>query len=217
MNKKRNIVISAALILAAVIYTLLVRFADVQAIGPQGSSVGFAWLNGCVKDAVGYSELWHSISERLGYIPFAVAAIYAAIGIMQMIRRKSILKMDRELWILVAFYAVVAAVYVLFEVVVVNCRPVLIDGVLEASYPSSHTLLAVSICISSVILNRKLFKNNPAATVENCVTIPLAFITVLGRIISGVHWFSDILGGLIISAALLMCFYTALCSVSAKK
>jgi len=107
------------------------------------------------------------------------------------------------------FYVVVIALYVLFEKVIINYRPILMDNVLEASYPSSHTLMTLCICISSVFVNRQLFDNKVTKSL-NIISIIMAILMVIGRLISGVHWFTDIIGGIIISSALLMLFYSSL-------
>ena len=100
------------------------------------------------------------------------------------------------------------AVYVLFEKLKINYRPILIEGILEVSYPSSHTILSLCLCGSSLITSKKYF-NKKYIKLINIITIVVTGIVLLGRIVSGVHWFSDIIGGVLISAALVMCYYLA--------
>ena len=83
------------------------------------------------------------------------------------------------------------------------------NGFLEASYPPSHTLMTICICGSSILINKKLF-NNKITKVINYLSIIIITITVVGRLISGVHWFTDIIGGILISSGLLMTFYSLL-------
>ena len=80
------------------------------------------------------------------------------------------------------------------------------DGILEASYPSSHTLLSVCICGSSLMINKYLFKNKNFFKVENIISILSILVIVIGRFISGVHWFTDIIGAILNSIALLKAF-----------
>lgn len=209
-KKKRNLIFSGGFILLAIIFTILVKTVDVQAIGPKGTSVGFSQLNHFIFEMTGVNMIFHDITEWLGLIPIAIAFIYAFIGLFQLIKRKSIFKIDREILILGLFYVVVITLYLLFEVVIINYRPVLIDGFIEASYPSSHTVLAICICGSSIILNHKLFAEKKLAKIENVIAIGTMLMIIGGRFISGVHWFTDILGGILISIALLMSFATAL-------
>ena len=129
------------------------------------------------------------------------------IGLIQLIKRKSIKKVDREIILLGVLYVLMAVVYVAFEKVIINYRPILIDGELEASYPSSHTLLAICICISSIIVSKN-YVPEKYLKITNIITILLLLGVFAGRIISGVHWISDIVGGVLISLTLLMYFYT---------
>jgi undecaprenyl-diphosphatase len=209
MNKtKNNFIISAILLIFAVVYTILVQCVDVKAIGPENSSVGFATINEAVRDSIGLNETLYDITKYLGYLSLLLAAAYALVGFIQLVKRKSLLKVDKEILMLAGFYVVVIAVYVLFEIFIVNYRPVILEEGLEASYPSSHTVLSICVCGSAVILNKKLFNKVKGIKAVNILSIVLLVLTTVGRLLSGVHWFSDILGGVIISSALLMTFYS---------
>ena len=99
------------------------------------------------------------------------------------------------------------ATYIFFEKVIINYRPVLEDGVLEASFPSSHTLLAVCICASSLLISKYYIKDKKVLKMFNIFTYALMIILVVGRLISGVHWFTDIMGGIIISTLLVSLYH----------
>lgn len=206
--KKKNIIISIVLVLVAIFYTILVKSIDLQAIGPNGSIVGFATINKFFSNLIGVNMSLYKLTEYLGYLALLLAFNYALIGILQLFKRKSLLKIDKEIIILGIFYVIVIGLYIFFEKVIINYRPVLIDGVLEASYPSSHTLLALCICGSSLIINKYLFKDKKSAKYGNIIAIVLMISILLGRLISGVHWLSDIIGGVLISIALLTIFKT---------
>ena len=128
------------------------------------------------------------------------------IGFIQMIKRRNILKVDKEILGLGVYYIIVIGLYIFFETCIINYRPTLMDGILEASYPSSHTLLSVCICGSSFIINKYLFKNRNFFKAENIISILSILVIVIGRFISGVHWFTDIVGAILISIALLKAF-----------
>ena len=81
------------------------------------------------------------------------------------------------------------------------------NGFIEASYPSSHTLMTICLCGSSILINKKLF-NNKVIKIVNILSFIIIVITIFGRLISGVHWFTDIVGGVLISLALLMSLYS---------
>ena len=209
MNKKRNFFISTILILLAVLFTILVKVVDVKQVGVNGTSIGFATLNQFVFKTTGVNMIWYHITDWLGLVPIFMAMAYALLGLVQLIKRKSLFKVDKEIIILGLFYIVVISLYIFFEKFIVNYRPILMNGFLEASYPSSHTLMAICLCGSSIIVNKKLF-NNKITKIMNMLSLVIILITVIGRLISGVHWFTDIIGGMIISIALLMTLYSVI-------
>ena len=99
--------------------------------------------------------------------------------------------------------------------VVINYRPTLIDGYLEASYPSSTTMLVMCVMPTAMMQIRARIKND---VFRRCVMVIIAaFIVfmVIGRLMSGVHWITDIIGGAILSAGLVMIYSSA--SNAAKK
>lgn len=199
---KKKLGVSAALLAAFALFTAAVRCVDVRAIGPQGSSVGFAGINGFVHGLTGVHVALYAITDWLGLIPFAVCAGFGVMGLSQWIRRRSLLKVDRDILFLGAFYIAVIAVYLLFEVCVVNYRPVLIEGRLEASYPSSTTMLTLSVMLTA---RMQAFARIRRGGLSACVAFLIDGFTafmVLGRLVSGVHWFTDIVGGALLSAGL---------------
>lgn len=205
MKLKKNVT-CIGLFIISVIYILLVKFVDVSSIGPKNSSVGFSHINKLFNNIFSYNPTIYKITEILGYLALLIVAIYGLIGVYQLIKRKSIKKVDREIILLGIFYVVVICLYVLFEKVIINYRPVILEGVLEASFPSSHTLLAICVCGSGVLVNNKIFKDFKYTNIINKIFIVLLVLIVIGRLISGVHWLSDILGGVIISITLLYTF-----------
>ena len=194
----------SALLFVAV--AILVKTVDVSAIGPLGSSIGLSLINGNIRDAIGYSESLYTFAELLGYIALSVVGGFAVYGVIQLIKFKSFKKMDRSLYLLGGFYVAVIAVYVLFEVIVINERPVLMDGELEASFPSTHTMLA--ICIMATAAHQLFVRltNKAARIVSVAVCAVLAVTTVLCRLFSGVHWFTDIIAGIFIGGALVFTY-----------
>ena len=206
-NKKR-LVFGASLVAVFVFWTVLVRFVDVRAIGPEGSSVGFATLNGFVHELTGVNWLLYTVTDWLGLVPIAVALGFAILGLAQLIKRKSLRRVDRSILSLGVFYILVIAAYVFFEIVVINYRPTLIGGYLEASYPSSTTMLAMCVMPTAAMqLNRRI-KNT---VLRRCAIITVVAFTgfmVIGRLISGVHWITDIIGGALLSTGLVMIYYS---------
>jgi undecaprenyl-diphosphatase len=203
---KKCILLTVVLLAVFVLWTLLVCFVDVKPIGPQGSTVGFATLNAGFHNFTGVRMWLYTLTDWLGLVPIAFIMGFALLGLIQWITRKSLRKVDYSIFVLGGFYVVVMAVFVLFEMLVVNHRPVLIEGRLEASYPSSTTLLVMCVMPTAIMqLNRRI-KNR---IFRRCVTWTLAVFAVfmvVGRLISGVHWLSDIVGGALLSAGLVMLY-----------
>ena len=204
--KKRRFCIALGLLTAFILWTTAISLIDVQPIGPRGSIVGFATLNGFVHNLTGTHKTLYVITDWLGLVPVAFGFGFAALGLAQWIKRKSILKVDGSILILGGFYIVTLAAYLFFESYVVNYRPVLIEGYLEASYPSSTTLLVLCVMPTAMMQLRDRIKQ---PILRKCVSIAIAaFIAfmVIGRLISGVHWLTDILGGVLLSAGLVMLY-----------
>ncbi|MBE6903055.1 MAG: phosphatase PAP2 family protein [Ruminococcaceae bacterium] len=200
--KKKNFYAAVFLLAAFVLWTVLIRLVDVKAIGPMESSVGFATLNAFFHKLTGVNMTLYIITDWLGLVPVFVAFGFAAFGLIQWIKRKSLLKVDYSIFVLGAFYIATITAYLFFESFVVNYRPILIDGFLEASYPSSTTLLVMCVMPTAVMQLNGRIKNK---TARKCITIAItAFIAfmVVGRLISGVHWLSDIIGGILLSTGL---------------
>ena len=189
-------------------YVYLVKTVDVMSIGPKGSKVGFGTVNKYFKNLFTYNKTIYKVTEILGLIALLIVGIYALVGLVQLIKRKSLFKVDKRIYILGAFYVLVGLIYVFFEKVVINYRPVILDGKLEASFPSSHTILAICVCVSAIVMNKFYIKDESKLKLVNVFITILMILIVIGRFISGVHWFSDIVGGIIISSTLLSYYFT---------
>lgn len=192
------------------VWTVCVTLVDVRSIGPNDSAVGFATVNGFVNEHLGVNMTMYTVTDWLGLIPLAVAAGYGVFGFVQLIRRKSLLRVDASLLALGAFYVVVMAAFFLFEEFVINYRPVLINGNLEASYPSSTTLLVMCVMPAAAIELCGRIKSKGGRVITTAVVWAFVAFMVIGRLISGVHWLSDIVGGALLSAGLVMIYCFAL-------
>ncbi|MBQ6382661.1 MAG: phosphatase PAP2 family protein [Clostridia bacterium] len=206
--KKYSLVWSCVFFILFFVLIVLVRAVDVAPVGPADTSVGLSSVNLAVHSGVGMHSALYKLTQITGYLAILLAACFAAFGGFQLIQSRSVRKVDGCLLRLAALYAAVLVIYVLFEKVIVNYRPVLMEGetVPEASFPSSHTMLACTIYLSASMILDRYVKNPRLAVVLRALCVALAVITVLGRFASGVHWFTDILGGVLISGALLCCF-----------
>ena len=207
--KKRYLIISILLLMSSIIFIVLLKNVDIKCDAVNNSCIGFATINQFIFNKIGVNMVWYTITDWLGIIPILMSMVYALIGLKQLIKRKSIKKVDNEIIVLGIFYIIVISVYILFEKYIINYRPILMNGILEASFPSSHTLMTICLCGSSIIINNKLFKNN-FTKILNIISSIIIITTIIGRLISGVHWFTDIIGGILISSCLLMLFYSIL-------
>lgn len=200
---------------AFALWTAAVYLIDVRPIGPQKSAVGFAAINGFIHDLTGVHMILYIITDWLGLVPICFAMGFALLGLVQWIRRKRLLQVDYSILVLGGFYIVVMAAYILFEIFVVNRRPVLIDGILEASYPSSTTVLVMCVMPTAVMeLNARIRNSIFRRCIARITDVFVAFM-VIGRLCSGVHWFTDIVGGILLSSGLLL-MYFSICHIKAE-
>ena len=205
---KKSLYLGVGSLALFVVWTVLVRSVDRQAIGPRRSVVGFATLNGTVHELFGVHMSLYTVTDWLGLVPIAIIFGFGVLGLAQLIKRRKILDVDRDILALGAFYVSVLAVFLLFEVLVINYRPILIEGALEASYPSSTTMLAMCVMPGAMMQFKKRIKNSVLRQIVLCLCAVFTVFMVIARLISGVHWITDIIGGALISTALVMIYYT---------
>ena len=203
--KHRRLLTSGVGLLLTVILIALIRFVDVAPIGAQGTSIGLSHLNQFVFDFFGVNMLWYNITDWLGIAAVLTAFLFAIIGLVQLIKRRSLLKVDREILALGVLYLVVIGLYIIFETVIINYRPIIMPDNTrpEASFPSSHTMLVCVIMGSAAMLINRYIKNKTLCRALRAMCFVIIIVTVVGRSIAGVHWFTDIFGGVLISVTLL--------------
>ena len=204
--KHKKLLLAVCLLVAFALWTTALSRIDVQAIGPQDSAVGFAAVNQFVHALTGVHLLLYTLTDWLSLIPVGFMAGFALLGLVQWIRRKSLWKVDRSILALGGFYLVVAAVFLFFEQVVINYRPVLIAGVLEASYPSSTTMLVLCVMPTAAMQLRSQIRNANLRRWTTAAIVVFTVFMVFARLISGVHWVTDIVGGTLVSAGLVLLY-----------
>lgn len=188
-----------------ILLIVLLKLCDVAAIGPAGTQIGLSSLNGAWRDAIGESGFWYVVSTVFGTLSFVVAAFFALLCVLQLVKGKSIKAVDRELKYLMLLYLATLVVYLLFERIIINYRPIIEDGAQypEASFPSSHTMMAVVILGSALLLVQRYFRQKRLRDILRIVLALMLALIVAGRLLSGVHWFTDIIGGILAGVALL--------------
>lgn len=201
-KRKKEFYLSVGLLSGFILLTIAVRFFDVQPIGPQGSSVGFAELNQYFHNLLGVHFVLYMITDWLGLVPLCVCVGFGILGLRQWIVKKKFMEVDRDLLALGGFYIATMAVYVLFEIFVVNYRPVLLEGILEPSFPSSTTMLTLCVMPTAIMQFNARIKNRILKQWVVGLTSLFIIFMVIGRLVSGVHWITDIIGGILLSAGL---------------
>lgn len=205
-NSKRELMSGLVLLADFIVWTILIQYIDVQRAGPNETEVGLATLNVWFHQMTGVHMLIYTITDWLGLVPIIICMCFGVLGFVQLIKRKNLRKVDPDILLLGAYYVMVILGYLLFEMVPINYRPVLIDGNLEASYPSSTTLLVLSVMPT---LKFQVDRRVASAILRKATT---AFVTafsafmVIGRLISGVHWATDIIGSVFLSSGLFMVY-----------
>lgn len=201
-GNKAKLWISLSALTAFLFWTVAIVVIDVKAIGPENSSVGFGLLNGFVHDFTGVNMTLYNITDWLGLVPIFIMMVFTIVGLLQWIKRKKIKLVDFSMLVLGGFYLFVLLVFLAFEVFVVNYRPVLINGYLEASYPSSTTMLVMCVVPTAIIQIKRRVKNNKTKLFLCALLTLFAVFMVIARLVSGVHWITDIIGGALISVGL---------------
>jgi len=219
MKKKNfcNLIITSGLFLSFLILTLLIKFVNVKSIGPENSTIGLSDINTSILQSIKSNLIWDKIADILMLFALCVALCIAVIGVVQLIKRKKILKVDKEILILGIIYILVIGFYILFEIIIINYRPILIDGKLEASFPSSHTLIVTTILSTSLFYFYKIVSNKIWRAITTALVTAIIIIATLSRLLAGVHWFTDIIGALLLSASLFMLYKSLLNHFQSKE
>ena len=181
---------------------------DVKPIGPNNSYVGLATINKKISELLRVNLFLYNITDWFGVVAVLVALGFAILGLVQLVKRKSLKKIDKSILILGGFYLLVILVYVFFEINVINRRPVLIENTLETSYPSSTTMLILCIIPTAIMQFNRLIKEKRVRITVNTISVVFTVIAIVGRLLSGVHWFTDVLGGVLLGSALVMLYYS---------
>lgn len=213
---KKFWITGGVLFLLFVMFTIMLKVIDVKPSGISNKDVGFSQLNEWAFSFFGVHEIWDKIADLLLVIAILTACSFFCIAAIQLIKRKSVKKIDKELLAVGILYVIMIIFYVIFELVVINYRPILIDGIAEASYPSTHTLLVLTILASALPLNKYLTIHKIGKYIYISISISLMLISIVSRLLSGVHWLTDIIGSILLSGALIFIFIGTLKALENK-
>ena len=201
-NEKRTFLWGCVYIVGFAVWTAMILIVDVQPLGQNGTNIGFATWNLWFHQLTGVHMNIYNITDWLGLVPIFVCVMFGIMGLIQLIQRRSLRKVDYDIIILGIYYVIVIAAFILFEMIPINYRPILIEGVMEASYPSSTTLLVLSVMPTLIFQANRRLKNEVRKKMITISTMVFSVFMVIGRLIAGVHWFTDIVGGILLSAGL---------------
>ena len=217
MKAKRILFTGACLITAFVLWTAMIMSVDVQNVGQRGTAVGFAVFNTWFHELTGVHMRLYTVTDWLGLVPVAVCMCFAVLGLIQLIRRRSLFRVDIDIILLGAYYILVISGYLIFEMIPINYRPVLIDGILEASYPSSTTLLVLSVMPTLILQTERRIKNKTVRYSIYAFAVIFSVFMVTGRLIAGVHWATDIAGSVLLSLGLFELYHASVLFTDKRK
>ncbi len=204
--RSRDLLTGIVLLTAFALWTVLIRYIDVQNAGPKETAVGFATFNVWFHRLTGVHMLIYTVTDWLGLVPIIICMCFGMLGLVQLVKRRSLLTVDSDILLLGTYYVVVILGYLLFEMVPINYRPILIDGNLEASYPSSTTLLVLTVMPTLKYQSDRRIANPVIQKAITVFVIVFAAFMVIGRLISGVHWVTDIAGSVFLSSGMFMIY-----------
>ena len=214
---KKGLRVGAGLILAFAVWTLLILKVDVRPVGQNGTDIGFAAVNLWFHGLTGANMTLYAITDWLGLVPILVCVGFGCLGLYQWIRRRSLARVDADILLLGAYYILVILAYLIFEMIPINYRPIPINGVMEASYPSSTTLLVLSVMPT---LKFQADRRATSLSVKRATTAFVAAFSafmVIGRLISGVHWLTDIVASVLLSGGLYMLYRSAVLCMDRRR
>ena len=201
-NIKTTLKTGIIFLILFILWTILIVTVDVKPVGVNETNIGFATLNTWFHNLTGVNMTLYTITDWLGLVPVFVCLIFGVVGLIQLIKRRSLLKVDFDIIVLGVYYVIVILGYLVFEMIPINYRPIFINGFMEASYPSSTTLLVLSVMPTVVFQCNKRLQSQKTKKLIELITVVFSLFMVVGRLASGVHWLTDIIGSCFLSAGL---------------
>ena len=217
MKNKKMLFTGTALLIAYTVWTIFIQFIDVQAVGVNGTNIGFAAINTWFHKLTGVHLTVYTVTDWLGLVPICICGFFGVVGLRQLVKRKSLFKVDADIILLGIYYVVVIFAYLIFEMIPINYRPILIDGIMEASYPSSTTLLVLSVMPSLKFQMVRRSRNAALRNTVNVLATAFSVFMVIGRLLSGVHWCTDIIASVLLSAGLFKLYQFSVGFVEQRK
>ena len=208
-NEKNTLITGTIMLILFAVWTVLIQTVDVQAVGQNGTDIGFSGLNVWFHKTTGVHMWVYTVTDWLGLVPIFICMIFGVVGLVQLIKRRSLLKVDKDIILLGIYYILVIFGYLIFEMIPINYRPILIEGRMEASYPSSTTLLVMSVMPTLAFQVHRRIRNTKVKYGIYAFTVLFTAFMVVGRTVAGVHWLTDIAGSVLLSSGLYLIYHGA--------
>ena len=216
-SEKKNLLIGSIFLAMFAVWTALIQSVDVQPLGQNGTSIGFATFNCWFHHFTGVNMAIYTITDWMGLVPVVICLIFAGIGLVQLIKRRSLFRVDADIMILGVYFVIVFLAYAIFEMIPINYRPILIEGIMEASYPSSTTLLVLSVMPVLIGQVQRRLSGFGVRRIVTIAAVAFSGFMVIGRLIAGVHWFTDIVGGVLLGTGLVLIYKATVMLVIKEK
>lgn len=207
-NNLKNIIITSSLFLLFIIFTILTKIINVENVGPENSEIGFAKINTSIYQSITPNEIWDKLADIIMIVAIGIVIAFMIIGFIQLIKRKNLFKVDKEILFLGVIYILIICCYIAFELFVINYRPTLINGELEASFPSTHTLIVSAIMATGVIFTHRKINNKLIKILIDAIACICIIVVSISRILSGMHWITDVIAALLLTTSITMLYYT---------
>lgn len=141
---------------------------------------------------------WARITDIILISSILSLSVFAILGLCQLFSRKSIKKVDRSLLAMFIPLILMAVAYFVFNHFLIwNVRP---NGSGEASFPSSHVMVVSTIFFCIALILPQYIHSKLACASLNLLMLLLIVFTAIGRVVSNMHWMSDVFGALAFSA-----------------
>ncbi|MCR5647873.1 MAG: phosphatase PAP2 family protein [Acholeplasmatales bacterium] len=195
------------------IILMLLLNVDKAVIAESNEAVGLSHINNIVKYS--YKENVDFMTDLLFYITFTVVIFEACLGVYQLVKRKSLFKVDIEILVFGTSLVLMVIFWLLFDYVVkINIRP---THEAEGSFPSTHVFMTTFLALASHGFICYAYENKIAKYGSLLLAVSMIALVLFGRVASGMHYITDVTGGLFLGLAFYFCTFGIIKVFKAKE
>lgn len=148
---------------------------------------------------------WYKISDIILLASIAAIVVFAILGLCQWVNRKSLKKVDKPLIAMFLPLIAISITYFVFDKFLIwNTRP---NGSGEPSFPSTHVMVVATIFLCIAIILPRYIRSKFAYILLDAMMLILLTLVCVGRVVSNMHWISDVIGGLIFAGIFATIYY----------